>query len=203
MTANGRRMTGASPPELDGGRTTVLCLELGDAEPQLGPVRAAFYPTSVARGIPLHLTLLHPFLPRAACDTAVADRIRRVCAARPALVFSLARVRLLSEGHVVVLAEPVDGIRALMDALLREFPAASILRGDAPYTAVGRARDRDDDQILLEQIRDRVEPDLPIRCAIESVALFEEAAPGCWQARDRFPLGTETGSRPEPAGLRL
>jgi hypothetical protein len=174
----------------DAGTTTVLCLELGDAEPQLGPVRAAFYPTSVARGIPLHLTLLHPFLPRDECDASVGERIGRVCAAHPALAFSLTSVTLRPAGQVVVLAEPVEAIRALMDDLLREFPTASILGREAPYTAVGRARDRADDPSLLEEIRPRVEPSLPIRCEIASIALFEEAAPASWQVRARFPLGS-------------
>ena len=86
-----------------------------------------------------------------------------------------------------------------MDALLLEFPTAGLLGAEAPYTAVGRARDRGDDPKLLAQIHARVEPSLPIRCEVKSVALFEEAEPDRWRARDRFPLGSKAGSPSEHA----
>ncbi|HEX4518005.1 MAG TPA: 2'-5' RNA ligase family protein [Gaiellaceae bacterium] len=172
----------------DTGRATVLCLELADAEDALGPVRADHNAPSVARGIPLHLTLLHPFLPRSECDAGVAGRIQRTCSRHGALSFSLASVALSSRGQVAVLAEPSAGIRALMDALEREFPGAEILGREAPFTAVGRALESEDDPTVFERIRARVVPLLPIRCDVDSVALFEEVMPGTWRATRRFSL---------------
>ena len=56
----------APAPDRDG--STALLLALDETAPQLAPVRAELHPASVALGLPLHLTLLYPFVPRAACD---------------------------------------------------------------------------------------------------------------------------------------
>jgi hypothetical protein len=171
---------------------SVLCLALRDAEAQLGAVRAEFHPASVGRGLPLHLTLLYPFLPRAACDTIVLDRIRKACAGQSALSFSLTGVGTFPGGFVYLEPEPSHAVRALMHALFDEFPELPPYGGEVahpdPHATVGLSPTGRDDPQLIEAVRRRVAPLVPIRCAVDSISMFEEFEPGCWRLFEQVPL---------------
>jgi 2'-5' RNA ligase len=172
-------------------------LALDEAAPQLAPVRAEFHPTAVARGLPLHLTLLYPFEPRAAFDEAVLERVGRTCGGHPPLSFSLTDVTTFPGGFVCLAPEPDGGVRALMRALWDQFsetpPYAGEIEDPDPHVTVGWSPDGRDDPELFEAVRRRVEPLLPIRCEIASVSLYEEAQPGRWRLRERAPLGGHDG----------
>jgi len=179
----------------DTGEATALVLRLADVEDVLGPVRAEFHPTSVGRGLPLHMTLLYPFVAREALDDAVLGRLRGVCAANPAFSFSLNRVATFPGGFVCLVPEPDEEVRALMRALWAEFPETPPYGGEVgepdPHATVGWAVHGHDDPELLRAVRDRVEPLLPVRCDIGSVALYEEYEQRRWRELLSVPLGRD------------
>lgn len=178
------------------GRTALL-LALDETAPQLAPVRAELHPASVALGLPPHLTLLYPFVPRAACDEAVVERVRRICTGYAALSFSLTDVTTFPGGFVCLVPEPDGGVRALMRALWDEFPETPPYGGEIddpdPHVTVGWSADGRDDPELLEVVRRRVEPLLPADCRVDSVSLYEETRPGRWRLRERAPLAGHDG----------
>lgn len=181
--------------EAESGGRTALVLALADAEAQLGPVKAEFHPASVGRGLPLHLTLLYPFVGRESCDDTVVARVERICATQAAFAFSLKEVTTFPGGFICVEPEPADGVRALMRALWSEFPETPPYGGEIddpePHATIGWAAHGGDDPDLLEAVRRRAEPLLPIRCEIGSVALYEELELQRWQLRELVPVGSK------------
>ena len=109
--------------------TTLLCLSLGEVAPQLEPLRAEFHPGALARNLPLHMTLLYPFVPWPACDRSVHARVRRVCSGFGTLSFSLDRISTFPGGFVCADPEPGAPIRSLMRALLGRVPRDASVRG--------------------------------------------------------------------------
>jgi hypothetical protein len=95
-------------------------------------------------------------------------------------------------GFICLVPAPEEGVRALMHALWREFPETPPYGGEvddpAPHATIGWAWHGGDDSELLEAVRQRAEPLLPIRCEIASVALYEELALQRWQLREQIPL---------------
>jgi 2'-5' RNA ligase len=76
---------------------------------------------SAARGVPAHITLLDPFMPRGSISAAIIERVRQIVADEPTFPFTLAGVGRWR--NVVYLApEPAEPFSRLTSALAAAFP---------------------------------------------------------------------------------
>jgi 2'-5' RNA ligase len=160
-----------------------------DAPPLEALYREA-YPGAVARGIPLHITVLYPFVPVAELGDDDLAQVRAAIEPHPAFDFALARVETFVD--VVWLApEPVESFRALLASVHRAFPAYPPYGGlhdvvipHATLTTVEPAQL----DTALATLRPRVEPLLPLAQRADALTLLVEEEPDRWRERLRITL---------------
>lgn len=167
---------------------TALVLTLDDAEP-FEAVRRRFAPWSVARGIPFHITLLHPFAPRDELDDALLADIRAFFEAQTPLAFALTRVAAWPT-VIYAVPEPDTELIALMTALHRRFPQWPPYEGMhdtlVPHATLGAEIDA---EAVRPGVKRHLAPHLPHACFFDTATLLEEYEPDRWGERERFALG--------------
>lgn len=144
-------------------------------------------PSQVAKGIPLHVTLLYPWVPRDDVQEADQERVRALFAAREPFAYSLTRVDGLPAGYAYLVPEPPDELRDCTRALCELFPAyppygGAHGGGTIPHATLAFG-------VPPELVEERVRNALPFSCEVDDVALLEEHEPDRWRVRERFPLG--------------
>jgi hypothetical protein len=148
------------------------------------------YPGAVARGIPLHVTVLYPFVPAAELGEDELARVRAAVEPHSAFDFALARVETFAD--VVWLApEPVESFRALLASVHGAFPAYPPYGGvhdevipHATLTTV----EPEHLETALAKLRPRVEPLLPLAQRADALTLLVEEEPDRWRERLRITL---------------
>ena len=91
------------------------------APAELESVYRESFPRAVAKGIPFHVTLLFPFMPRERVDDGVLARLRRIFATHERFAFALTRVETFP-GVVWMAPEPAEPFGALTRAIHAAFP---------------------------------------------------------------------------------
>ena len=171
------------------GRQTAIVIVLDEA-PQLEPVRAEFHPDAVAMGIPLHVTLLVPFVPPDEVDEAELEEFFTQFDG-----FTLTLTGLATwPGVVYAVPEPRDQLLAIMHALFEKYPDfppyECQIAEPEPHATLTELEPRESLEEVLDGIRARTESLFPLTCGIRDVALLEEYEPDRWRERRRFPLRT-------------
>jgi 2'-5' RNA ligase len=159
--------------------------------PALAELYRDLSPEKVARGLPLHVTVLVPFAPLEQLGGPERARIRRLLDRHPRFEFTLTRLERWPE--VLWLApEPAAPLRALTDAVWAEFPDFPPYEGAfdevIPHVTIAEGALSDDE---VERLRTRVAALLPVRCRADDLTLLAEDEPGRWRERERFPLRVE------------
>jgi 2'-5' RNA ligase len=170
-------------------RRTAITLMLDDDAPAVAAKRAELDPVGASR-IGLHITLLHPFAPRNEVTTALVARLRALFTARALIAFALTRVEEFPEVVAYAAPEPDAELVELTRAVWDEFPDFPPYEGmvgePVPHaTIVSYSRVG----LSLEQVRDRLEPKLPVRCAPAAASLLEEYEPDRWRELEPLPFG--------------
>lgn len=156
--------------------------------PEAGPAVAAWRGGSAAvgaPGLPLHVTLLHPFVPAAAADASVEAAVRAVLAGVAPFRFSLARLERFP-GVLYLAPEPAEPFVALTGKLHARWPEHRPYDGAydsvIPHLTVAFGADAQAPTDGLERL-------LPIEAAARSLWLMAEGWNGRWSTRARFRLG--------------
>jgi 2'-5' RNA ligase len=165
---------------------------LDDARAELEPVRAELDPNAVERGIPLHVTLLFPFVPREAVDESVIRSLEEHFAQRAP--FTLALVGLDEfPGVVYAVPEPGNELKEWVSNLTERFPGYPPYDGQfadvVPHATLGTWDEPERRDEFVARAREMTRAMFPVACAVDEVALLEEYAPDRWHERRRFPLG--------------
>jgi 2'-5' RNA ligase len=170
---------------------TAISIVLDDARPQLESVRAQFHAGSIAMGIPLHVTLLYPFVPRDLLDDRTVAALEDFFAERQALTVTLVG---LAEWPRVVYAvpEPRDKLLAMMRALWGLFPDYPPYAGEIaeplPHASLAELEPGESLVEVVAGIRARTQSLFLLACDVRDIALLEEHEPSRWRERRRFPL---------------
>ena len=156
--------------------------------PALDGVRRDADPWAVERGIPFHVTILYPFVPRAALGDSELERIRGVVSRHPRFDFVLARLETWPS--VVWLApEPAEPFRALTHAVHDAFPDRPPYGGAhtevIPHATLAQPADVSAAVAGLEPL---VTPLLPLAQRATEVTLLVEEEPDRWREELRLPL---------------
>jgi hypothetical protein len=161
---------------------TCLIVPVLDAEPViarwLGTDRVDF------DGVPLHVTVMYPFLPTRDLGPAEEQRIAELARGIAPFDFTLTGLRRFS-GVQYLAPEPAPAFAALTERVQRRWPSCQPYGGayDAvvPHMTVTFGDDPPVDEATLER-------DLPIQARATELWLLDQTARG-WQTRSRFPLG--------------
>jgi 2'-5' RNA ligase len=171
---------------------TAVAIVLDDARAQLEPVRAELDPDAVAAGIPLHVTLLFPFVPREAVDGNVVRALEEFFAARGPFTLTLVGIEEFP-GVAYAVPKPGAELRESIASLCERFPDCPPYGGEfaevVPHATLGTWEDsrRQDDQVA--RARELTRGMFPLSCRIQDVALLEEHGRDRWRELRRFPLG--------------
>jgi hypothetical protein len=149
------------------------------------------YPERIPEAIPLSLTLHYPWIPAAEVTEADLERVRAYFAERGPLEFDLVRVAEFPEHGAYAEPEPDEALRATMRglwALYPELPPYGRPGFDPPPHA-SLTRYANPENATFEQVQERVEPLLPVHCAVGEAILQEEYEPDRMRIRETFRFG--------------
>ena len=179
------------PPDWE----SALLVAVPEAEPAVGEHRARL-DWSARVGVPAHLTVLYPFLPPAAIDSAARASLRRLFAGFAPFDVTLDRVRWF--GADVVWLGPRDDspFRALISGASAAFPECppygGLIAEVIPHLTIGDG----DDRPALRAAAEAVRGHLPVEARVTEVTLMAGPAPGNlgiapgrWRTLTTFPLG--------------
>lgn len=149
-------------------------------------------------GIPAHITVLFPFVPADAIDTALEVAVGEVVAGLPPFAFRLAGVGTFP-GVLYLAPEPAQPFRDLTNALWSAWPQFPPYGGAfddvVPHLTVVEGRWPPD---AVERLR-RL---LPLEARADEVWLLRQRPGAGWALHRRFPLGRSTRPAPTPESQR-
>jgi 2'-5' RNA ligase len=157
--------------------------------PSVERVLAEFFgrpPQRATTGIPAHITVLFPFAPADAIDTALEAAVGEVVAGFAPFHFRLADVGTFP--RVLYLApEPAQPFRELTDALWSRWPQFPPYGGAyddvIPHLTVATGRQPPD-------VIERLQRLLPLEARAAEVWLLTQKSDSRWALHRTFPLGT-------------
>jgi 2'-5' RNA ligase len=153
--------------------------------PELDAIYQESYPVMAEQGIPLHVTLLYPFVPPEALSAAL-PRLGSVVAAHEPFEFELAELRTFPE-HVWIAPEPAEPFRALAASIQAAFPDNPHWYEEViPHATLAHVDEPELDESLA-RLRSQVDPILPVRLVAEEAVVL--AGNGHWSAVARLALG--------------
>lgn len=169
---------------------SAITLVLDTLLPELAAVQQQYHQRAVETGMPLHVTLLHPFVSRNQLDAEISSRLADYVASIPAFTLSFDRIDEFP-GVIYAAPRPSSELDALMCGVWRMFPDTPPYGGafDDPVPhatlAIGGA---DDQERLTSEIRERTASMFPRVCVVRATTLMEEYVPDRWRERERFPF---------------
>lgn len=170
--------------------STAIVLVLEGEVPKLAAARAELDPET-ARKLPLHLTLLYPFAPRAEIDDAKLAALLDFFGTRAPPVFALTCVALLADTWVYAAPEPAAPLALLLGELWGRYPHYPPYDGEiadpVPHVTLARV-DPASAEAELRRIETHVAPLLPAACAPRGASLLEELPDGAWSELAALPF---------------
>jgi 2'-5' RNA ligase superfamily len=171
------------------GIETALIVEVPAAEPVVGRHRLEL-DANARLGIPAHVTVLAPFMPRSAIGAEEQARLERVFAGVEPFEFRLDRVRWFGTAVLWLGPEDPTPFASLTSAVFAEFPDVPPFEGQfaevVPHLTVGIDCPAD----MMHRAEQQILPDLPVLGRAAAVTLVGELSPnGRWGTLASFPMG--------------
>ena len=169
---------------------SALIIELPWAEPVAGPWRHGHDPVS-HRGIPAHVTILHPFRSPDVIDEGVRTTLAGLAAAVDGWRSALVEVSTFPDA-VWLRPEPDDGFHRLAASVFAAFPDCppygGRFDGFRPHLTLGQSSEPG----VVEALRDEIASDLaavlPIAGPVVGLSLFVSADDRHWTRDTVFPF---------------
>jgi RimJ/RimL family protein N-acetyltransferase len=160
--------------------------------PELDAIYSESYPVMAEQGVPLHLSLLYPFVPPEELPAAL-PRLGAVVAGHERFEFELTELRAFSDGYIWLAPEPAAPFPALTESIEKAFPDHKHWKGQfadvIPHATLAHV-DEAELEASLARLRSRLGPILPVRIAADEATVL--AGNGQWSVVARLPLGNVT-----------
>ena len=155
----------------EAGQTGVV-VPVPDAEPLVSAWRERF-DRSAPLGVPAHVTVLYPFLPREQVDEAVLADLAAICRRVGPVEVTFRRTGWFEEADVLWLApEPAAPFVALTEAIAARWPEAQpyggVHREVIPHLTVAEAAP----PLEVERMQDDLAAALPLRTVVDHAWLY-------------------------------
>ena len=162
---------------LDSMTRSALVVLVPAAEPIVGALRRSHDPMS-GRGVPAHVTVLHPF--RSVVDGATAAAVERLASAVDAFTATFVRVGRFPGSVVFLEPEPIQRFKDLTAVTVDAFPDCPPYGGafedPHPHLTVGNRVDHP----TAQHIESALSPSLPIEFGVDHLTLLIEDDDGQW-----------------------
>ena len=172
-----------------------LLVPVPEAEAVIGPIRARHDPAA-RMGVPAHVTVLFPFVPRAEIDEVLRAEIGRAFATCRPFDYRFARVERFDEGTVFLAPEPADAFAQLTDAAVRRWPEHPPYGGAfdvvVPHLTLGDDLAPGEADRLTAEAERALARHGPISGRATTVTLMIADRGGRWSVDGRWPLGAGT-----------
>jgi 2'-5' RNA ligase len=169
-----------------------LLFPVPEIEPVIGALRLRYDPSSAA-GVPAHVTINYPFLAWAHRADGVLETLRQLLSATSPFDFLLTDVRTFP-GVAYLAPEPATPFVELITAVSQRFPDSPPYEGRftgiVPHVTVADLDDPSALEGVVSEIRNVVQPHLPLPCRARTVWLMD-ILDGSWRTRHVFPLRTD------------
>jgi 2'-5' RNA ligase len=166
---------------------TALTIQLENEAKDVAAARHELDPHEHRR-VPLHVTLIHPFVRRSDVTHELLSGLRAFFGDRPSLTFDLARVETFPGDIAYVAPEPDRPLIELIHELSDAYPATPPYGGRfdhiVPHVTIAGLDIAD-----IGSVRSRLAPLLPVRCRPDRASLVEEYEPDRWREWHALPFG--------------
>jgi 2'-5' RNA ligase len=163
---------------------SALIVPIPAADPVIHKWRL-LHDSASAAGVPAHVTVLYPFVPRAEIDGEVEATVRRALAPFPAFACQLSEVRWFGDEVAYLAPEPDSTFRRLLAAMWAAFPDHPPYEGahedPTPHVTIGHQGPGLDEAVRA------VQEHLPIESLADRVELIT-LTEGWWSTTATFPL---------------
>lgn len=161
-------------------------------DPALDVVYRTSAPEIVGIGVPLHVTLLYPWVAPGDVDTALPT-LRSVLARHEEFAFTFTEVRTFDSGVVWLAPEPPERFATLTAAINGAFPDFPPY-GGAHETVIPHCTLADVDEgrlrMVLAQVKPLVAPLLPRLHHVDHATVLAQRPDGYWREVARARLGS-------------
>lgn len=168
---------------------SALVVVVAEAEPLVSAHRLLHDPMA-ARGVPAHVTILHPF--RNVVDEATARDVAAIASRIESFDASFATVDRFPGVVLFLSPEPVDRFKHLTRTFVDAFPDCPPYGGafpdPHPHLTVGSRIDA----ATADSLKDVIAPGLPVTTQVERLTLLLEDDEGQWTVAQSWPLATST-----------
>jgi hypothetical protein len=184
-----------------GATQTAVVVAVPEADPVVAEHRRTLDP-SCPWGVPVHVTVVYPFLPPQRVDDDALRRLAAAVGTVAAFTCTLARTDWFGEDAVWLAPEPDAPFRALTRAVWDAFPECPPYGGvhgePTPHLTLGDARIAP--LAVLRAAEAAVRPELPLQVRVADALLIGGAPqPDSWGVLRRLPLKAEAaGSDGQP-----
>lgn len=173
---------------------SVLILEVPEAQPLVESLRAPLQ-GAAASGMPAHITLLYPFLPSAAIDDAMLDRLRALCGLVECFSFQLCHFGRFDDRVLYLAPTPAEPFVGLATKLRLAFPSdPTNCEASREYVAHLTIARRSSPE-LLDQLERAAVSSLPLTCTATRVTVMtRQPVEDGWTRAYEFALAQPTSS---------
>jgi 2'-5' RNA ligase len=162
---------------------------VAEAEGLVGDLRLAYDPMA-SRGVPAHVTVLHPF--RSVVDDLTANQIAAIASRIDSFDATFASVDRFPGAVLFLSPEPLDRFKALTQVFVQAFPDCPPYGGafpdPHPHLTVGSRID----DATADSVEQVVAPGLPLATRVDRLTLLVEDDEGQWTVQRSWPLAPST-----------
>ena len=182
---------GSAAPPTEG--DSALLIAIPEAEPVVGTMRLVHDAVAID-GIPAHVTVLYPFVPRDRLTGEVRDRVSQVIGEVPAFGYRFGRVARFGDTTVYLAPEPASAFGHVTDAVHATWPEhppyGGVFDVVVPHLTVGDGLDGPAADALEVEASEALRRHGPIVGQAAYVDLMTWRSDGRWSVDSRFSLAT-------------
>jgi len=136
------------------------------------------------RGVPAHVTVLFPFVPREAIDDAVRSAVREAIGSMTAFDYRFTRVERFGADNVHLAPEPAEAFLALIGTVSDRWPDyppyGGVIETVVPHLTIGDRLAEGEADAVAEQAQEALRRHGPITGRAAAVWLMTRDADGRW-----------------------
>jgi 2'-5' RNA ligase len=170
---------------------SALLVAVPEAEPVVGPFRMV-HDAVAAYGIPAHVTVLYPFIPRDRLTDEVREAVSAIFSAIPAFEYRFGRVARFGDTTIYLAPDPADNFARLTDAVHARWPEhppyGGVIDVVIPHLTVGDGLDTASADELEAAAQQALTHHGPIVGRATDVALMTWASDNRWSVDSRHGL---------------